>query len=309
MKRRQFVKQGLKTGILTSMAGLMMPNINLLYGKNGNSRIADAYDLVAVKGGQPGQMFDRAIQSLGGMKAFVNKGQTVVIKPNIGWDTTPERAANTNPELVARIVKQCIAAGAKDVFVFDHTCDNWTKCYRSSGIEKYVKEAGGKIVAGNSENYFHEVTLTGTKKLKTVKIHELVLESDVFINVPVLKHHSSTKISLAMKNLMGTVWDRKYWHRNDLHRCIAEFPTYRKPDLNVMDGYAILKRNGPRGVSDSDVLLSKSLLISSDIVAIDSAAAKIFGIDPNSIPYIRYASEENIGTIDLSKLNINRIKI
>lgn len=303
------MKRGLKAGILTGMAGLAIPNINLLYGKNGNSRIAGPYDLVAVKGGAPGQMFTKAIESLGGMKAYVKKGQKVVVKPNIAWDTPPERAANTNPELVAEVVKHCLAAGAKEVYVFDHTMDNWTKSYRSSGIDKYVKEAGGKMVSGNSESYFQNVTLTGTQKLKNVKVHELILESDVFINVPVLKHHSSTKLSLAMKNLMGSIWDRRYWHRNDLHRCIAEFPTYKRPNLNVIDGYAILKRNGPRGVSTSDVLISKSLLVSGDLVAIDAAAAKIFGMDPASIPYIKYADAEGLGTMDLSKLNINRIKI
>ncbi len=309
MKRRQFVKKGLQAGLLTGAVSLAVPNINLLYGKNGNSKIAGSYDLVAVKGGMPAQMFSKAIESLGGMKAYVKKGQKVVVKPNIAWDTPPDRAADTNPELVGEIVKQCLAAGAREVYVFDHTMDNWTKSYRSSGIDKYVKEAGGKIVPGNTESYFHEVTLTGTKKLRNVKVHELVLESDVFINVPVLKSHSSTKLSLAMKNLMGAVWDRRYWHRNDLHRCIAEFPTFKKPDLNVVDGYAILKRNGPRGVSTSDVLISKSLLVSSDIVAVDAAAARIFGIDPASVPYIRYADAEGLGTMDLSKLNINKIKI
>jgi uncharacterized protein (DUF362 family) len=308
MKRRNFLEAGLKTGMLTGMVGLALPNLNFLYGKNG-AKAAETYDLVAVKGGEPKQMFDQAIASLGGMQTYVKKGQTVVIKPNIGWDTTPERAANTNPELVGRIVEQCLAAGAKDVYVFDHTCDTWTKCYNSSGIEKYVKEAGGKMVSGDSESYYQEVNLTGTEVLKTAKVHELILESDVFINVPVLKHHSSTQLSLAMKNLMGAVWDRRYWHRNDLNRCIAEFPTYRKPDLNIMDGYAILKRNGPRGVSDSDVLVSKSLLISQDIVAIDAASAKIFGMEPAQIGYIKYAAEENLGTMDLSSLNINRIKM
>ncbi len=309
MKRRQFVQKSIKAGLLTGVAGLTVPNINLLYGKNENRAIAGAYDLVAVKGGEPGMMFDKAIQSLGGMSAYVKKGQTVVVKPNIGWDTTPDRAANTNPELVGRIVKHCIEAGAKEVYVFDHTCDNWVKCYRSSEIEKYAKEVGGKVVPGNSEGNYQEVTLTGTQKLKTVKVHEKVLEADVFINVPVLKHHSSTKLSLAMKNLMGVVWDRRYWHRNDLHRCIAEFPKFRKPDLNIIDGYAILKRNGPRGVSRSDVLVSKSLLVSPDIVAIDAAATKIFGMDPAQVPYIRYADEMGVGTMDLANLNINRIKV
>jgi len=305
MKRRDFVKKSMNAGVLAGASSLGLVSFNNLAG----SAVTSGYDLVAVKGGEPDTMFDRAIASLGGIKSLVKRGQSVVIKPNIGWDTSPERAANTNPKLVKRIIEHCKQAGAKDVYVFDHTCDTWTKCYTNSGIEKAVKEAGGKMVSGSSEGYYHLLESTTTKRLKSVKVHELILESDIFINVPILKHHSSTRITSAMKNLMGIVWDRRYWHNNDLNQCIGEFPLYRKPDLNVVDAYAILKRNGPRGVSIADVLYPKSLLISSDIVAIDAAAVKIFGNEPDRIPYIRIADELNIGTKDLSRLSINRIKI
>src|SRR5690606_37119210 len=135
-------------------------------------------------------------------------------------------------------------AGAKDVFVFDNTCDNWVKCYANSGIERAAKDAGAKVVGGNTENYYQLVTVNGVS-LKTAKVHELVLSSDVFINVPILKHHSSTRITVSMKNLMGVVWDRGYWHRNNLHQCIADFAAFKKPDLNVVDAYAVMMRNGP----------------------------------------------------------------
>ena len=254
-------------------------------------------------------MFDKGIQSLGGMKAFIKKGQSVVVKPNIGWDAIPERAANTNPLLIKRIIQSCFEAGAKDVYVFDHTCDNWNRCYSNSGIENAVKDAGGKIVSGESEGYYQQVTVKNGKKLTDAKVHELILESDVFINVPILKHHSSADLTISMKNLMGIVWDRGYWHRNDLQQCIADFATYRKPDLNIVDAYFVMKRNGPRGVSKEDVLTLKSQIISSDIVAADAAAAKLFGADPNDIDHIRIAHEMKIGNMNLDQLNINRIKI
>jgi uncharacterized protein (DUF362 family) len=252
-------------------------------------------------------MFEKAILSLGGMKAFVKKGQKVVVKPNIGWDVPPERAGNTNPKLVARIVKHCLDAGAGEVYVFDNTCDNWAKCYKSSGIEKAVKDSGGKIAPGNTEGYYHAVEVKQGKNLKNAKVHELILGTDVFINVPVLKHHSSAELSLSMKNLMGVVWDRGFWHRNDLNQCIADYATYRKPDLNIIDGYRVMMRNGPRGVSEADVVTMKQLLISTDMVAIDAAATKIFGSDPADIPYIRKANDLKVGRMDLKSLNINRI--
>jgi uncharacterized protein (DUF362 family) len=265
------------------------------------------YDMVAVKGGEPEVMFDEAIAALGGMGVFVKKGQKVVIKPNIGWDVDPERAGNTNPKLVKRIIEHCYQAGAGKVYVFDNTCDNWDKCYSRSGIELAVKDAGGKIVPGNTESYYQSVQIPQGIKLKEAKVHELILDSDVFINVPVLKHHSSSRLTIAMKNRMGEVWDRGYWHRNDLHQCIADFSTFRKPDLNIVDAYRVMLKNGPRGVSFDDVSLMKQLLISPDIVAIDAASAKIFGSEPYDIGYIRIAEEMKIGTANLQSLNIKRI--
>ena len=301
MDRRKFIKASLVTSGAVAFGGYssVYPFIS--------SSLSYPYDLVAIKGGEPEAMFDKAIASLGGMKNFVKKNQKVVIKPNIGWDVIPELAANTNPNLVARIIKHCFDAGAKDVYVFDHTCDNWNRCYTNSGIEKAVKDAGGKIVSGASESYYHEVNVKNGKRLTSSKVHELILESDVFINVPILKHHSSGRLTVGMKNLMGVVWDRGYWHKNDLQQCIADFATFKKPDLNIVDAYLVMKRNGPRGVSKDDVLTLKSQIISTDIVAADAAAAKMFGMDIADIPYLNYADELKVGRKDLSKLNINRI--
>jgi len=267
------------------------------------------YDLVAVKGGEPEVMFDKAIASLGGMQEFVPKGGKVLVKPNIGWDVTPERAGNTHPKLVGRIIEQCLSAGAKEVSVFDHTCEHWVQCYRNSGIERAVKDAGGKIVSGDSEGYYQKVAVPNGKRLTEAKVHELLLDADVFINVPILKHHSSSLVTIGMKNLMGVVWDRAYWHRNDLHQCIADFASFRKPTLTVVDAYNVLMQNGPRGVSAEDVVPMKSLIVSRDFVAADAAAAKLFGAEPGDIPYIQLAAEMHLGRIDLNALSINRIKL
>jgi len=254
-------------------------------------------------------MFDTAIEALGGMKKFVTSGQKVVVKPNIGWDVPPERAANTNPRLISRIVEHCFNAGAKEVLVFDNTCNDWNKCYSNSGIEKAVKDAGGKMVPGNTEGYYHEVEVAQGKSLKNSQVHELILESDVFINVPVLKHHAATDLSISMKNLMGIIWDRRYWHRNDLHQCIADFTTYSKPDLNIIDAYRVMQKNGPRGVSVDDVGLYKSQIISADIVAADASATKLFGTEPEDVDYIKIADQMGVGTMDLKSLNIKRIML
>ncbi|MFC2133436.1 DUF362 domain-containing protein [Bacteroidota bacterium] len=309
MDRREFFKKSIGAGIAAGTAITFGGFSNIIAKSKTNISTGSAFDLVAVRGGEPAAMFDRAVNSLGGMKNFVKSNQTVVVKPNIGWDTTPERGANTNPDLVYRIVEQCINAGAKDVYVFDHTCDTWQRAYKNSGIEKAVNDAGGTIVSGDSEGYYQDVEIKVGKSLKSAKVHQLILDSDVFINVPVLKHHSSASLTVTMKNLMGVVWDRRYWHRNNLHQCIADYAAFNKPTLNVVDAYAVMKRNGPRGISTADVVSMKSLLVSTDMVASDAAAAKLFGMEPEQIPYIKIAHDMNVGSMDLKTLNIDRIKI
>ncbi len=308
MKRREFITKSIGAGLLAG-TGFSLIKFDNIFASEKDISKTEKYDLVAVMGGEPETMFDKAIASYGGMGRFVKKNQKVVVKPNIGWDSTPELAADTNPKLVKRIVEHCIQAGAKEVVVFDYTCDNWQQCYENSGIEKAVKDAGGKIVQGNIESYYHPVKIVKGKNLTNAKEHELILEADVFINVPVLKNHGGSSLSISMKNLMGIVWDRRYWHRNNLHQCIADYATYRKPTLNVVDAYRAIKKGGPKGGSLNDVVLLKSLLISEDMVSADAAGAKLLGIDPKTVDYIRIASEMGAGRIDLDQLKINRIKV
>ena len=304
MKRRDFIVKGAGIGL----AGALISNFG------GMSAVVmpaeeGQYYLVAVSGGEAVDMFDKAMEALGGMGKFVKSGQKVVVKPNLGWDAPPERAANTNPQLIARIVKSCFEAGASQVVVFDHTCDQWNRCYSNSKIEESARNAGARVVQGDDESFYNEVSVPDGKSLKKTKVHKEVLNADVLINVPILKNHNSTTVSLAMKNLMGVVWDRRYYHSNDLSQCIADFITYRKPDLNIIDGYRMLTRNGPRGVSTADVSDLKALIAGRDIVAVDAAATLMFGSDPKDINHIRIANEMGLGTMDLNKLSINRIKM
>ncbi|MFP4621790.1 MAG: DUF362 domain-containing protein [Bacteroidales bacterium] len=306
MKRREFLKKSLGAGIFAgSVASLGSGRI---FANTVNNESLP-YDLVAIKDGKPEKMFDRAIEAMGGMGNFVKSGQQVVIKPNIGWDVSPERAGNTNPDLVKRIIEHCYEAGAKKVFVFDHTCDEWRKTYDTSGIEKAAKDADATVAPGHSEDYYQTVEIPNGETLKEAKEHELILESDVFINVPILKDHNSARLTIAMKNLMGAIWDRSFWHRNGLQQCIADFASYRQPDLNIVDAYRVMKRNGPRGVSTNDVALMKYQILSDDMVAVDAAATKIYGMEVGEVGHIKIAGEKGYGETDLSKLNVERLSI
>ncbi len=268
------------------------------------------WDLVAVRNGGAVDMFEAGIAELGGMQAFVRKGQHVVVKPNIAWDQPPELPANTNPELCAAIVRHCLKAGASKVTVFDHTCHNWERSYKTSGIAEAVTNAGGEMAPANLEQHYREVDLPKAKTVKKALVHKLMLDSDVFINVPVLKHHGGAKLSLTMKNLMGVVWDRRFFHKNGLDQCIADLCfTPKKPDLNIIDAYRILRKHGPQGRALEDGEIAKYQMLGRDMVALDAAAAKLFGMDPADLGFVRIAGEMGAGKADLAKVRIKRITL
>jgi uncharacterized protein (DUF362 family) len=313
MKRRQFLKTG---AIVSAGAALSLKFDNLQAALQTNTvRLESLPDLVAVMGGEPEIMLDKALEALGGIDRFVKKGQKIVIKPNIGWDRTPELAGNTNPKLIGALTEKCIKAGASKVTVFDHTCDDWKKCYASSGIEAAVKAAGGIIVPGNDEKYYSkEIALPNALSLKSIKIHDALIEADAWINVPILKNHGGAKLSCAMKNLMGIVWDRRFFHSNDLQQCIADVCTWnKKPVLNIVDSYRLLFQNGPQGKSAADVATVKTLIASQDIVAADTAALQFFNqvkkLDLDAVKHIEMGQTHRLGTTDLKNITIQRIKI
>ena len=164
------------------------------------------------------------------------------------------------------------------------------------------------------EEDYREVDIPGAVNMKKAKVHRLILDSDVFFNVPVLKHHGGAKLTCAMKNFMGLVWDRRHMHANNLQQCIADICTLqKKPALNVVDAYRVMKTNGPRGQSADDVVLAKGLFVSPDIVAVDTAATKFFNqireMPMESVGHLANGQALNIGTTDLDKLNVKRIKL
>ena len=311
MTRKDFLKAVAIAGMTTIFSSAAPFSVLAQQGKNAAG--ADV-DLVALMGGEPGPMFEKGIEVLGGMKRFVDRGAKVVIKPNIGWDKKPELAANTNPELIVAMINAAKDCGAKEIVVFDNTCDNWRKCYENSGIEEAAKKAGAIVMPANEERHYREVSLPKAKVLKKTQIHQAILDCDVWFNVPVLKNHGGAKMTIAMKNLMGIVRDRQAFHRLGLDQAIADIGTYEKPAcLNVVDAYRAMKSNGPRGRNEADVVTPKCLFMSTDPVAVDVAAIRTFNqfqkMPLENVRYVAMAEELNLGVADLSKLNVERVRM
>ena len=304
LTRRDFIKMGIAAGFALTLEPVsdLLPAI-----AQPSSGSGGGIDIVAIKNSPAEKMFEAGIKELGGMSRFVKKGQIVVIKPNIGWARTPAEGANTNPELVAKIVELCYREGARKVYVFDNSCEFWRDCYRKSGIEKAALDNNAVVVPANREKNYKTIAIKDAAALKTVKAHELFIEADVIINVPVLKHHGGTQMTASLKNLMGAAWDRRFFHLNGLSQCIAEFSSFRKPDLTVIDAYRVIGAHGPRGLSDKDAVLEMTQLIGTDMVALDTAAAMILGYDPLKISHIAIAEKFGAGKMALDKLNIKKM--
>ena len=266
-------------------------------------------DLVVVRGGDPEALARKAIEALGGMKCFVKKGDNVIIKPNIGPAMrTYEYAATTNPWLVAAVVKLCLEAGAGRVRVMDKPFSGTAESgFINSGIREQVEKAGGEIELMSRFKYASTDIPMG-RDIRKWDIYEDILKADALINMPIAKQHGSSLLTLGMKNLMGTVNSAQLFHLN-LHQRIADLASRIKPTLTIIDAIRILTANGPTGGNLKDVEKPDTVIAGTDIVAVDSYATSLFGLQPDDIPYIKIAAGMGLGSNDLSKLEIKEITL
>ncbi len=244
-----------------------------------------------------------AIAAVGGMKRFVKTGDTVVIKPNIGWDRKPEYAANTHPLVVKAIAEDCIRAGAKRIKVFDNTCNDVRRCYQNSGIQDAVKGLRGVEMKFMDNERYKPVKIGGVF-LKEWELYDEALSADVFINVPIAKHHSLTRLSLGLKNMMGIMGgNRGYLHRS-MEDALADVNGAVKSHLVVIDATRILLNHGPQGGDLKDVKVLNKVVATTDIVAADAYATTLFGMKPQEIATTMLAHRRGLGEMDLSKIRV-----
>jgi uncharacterized protein (DUF362 family) len=280
--------------------------------KNPNSRkkraVTTDHDLVKVKGTDPAAMTKYAVETLGGMGRFVRSGDVVVIKPNIGWDRSPETGANTNPFVVAALVEMCYAVGAKRVNVFDNTCNAPERCYANSGIRQAAESKGAKVYYTDNWN-FVKAQFPYDSPMEGWPVYRDAIECDSFINVPVLKHHGLTGLTLGMKNLMGICGGSRGLIHLDIGKKLVDMADFIKPDLTVIDGYRYLTRNGPTGGNLADVQALNTVVASADFTLADVYSCRLVGKDPSSIPYIAHAIERGFGKAYYAEKDIVELSV
>ena len=262
------------------------------------------------------KMVRSGIRAIGGMDKLVSRGDNVVIKPNIAWDRKPEYAVNTNPLVVATLVGMCIEAGANRVKVFDHTCaSNPDTSYTNSGIEKAAREAGA-VVRHVNKGLFKKIKIPDGKVLDSWQFYEELIyqdETDILINVPIAKQHSTSRLSMALKNTLGMVGGNRGSLHKDIHPKISDLNKVVKVDLTILDAFRTLKLHGPTGGRledvDNNFENARRLVFCVDPVAVDSYGATLFGYKGRDIGYIRESYEAGLGEIDYELRGFEAITI
>jgi uncharacterized protein (DUF362 family) len=296
MKRRTFVKNS-----LLFSGAMALPSLLPGQAKPGGTLVA------RVQGESPYEITKRAVAEIGGMAKIIARGDVVMVKPNIGWNRTVEQAACTNPEVLRALIELVFNAGAKKVIVMDNTCHKAEECYERSGIGAMAKKAGAEV------RYCDENRLV-THNFKGEYLGEWpvfrdFLEVDKFINVPILKHHSSSDLSIAMKNLYGIVGGNRGKLHRDLGENIADLANSFTSHLVLVDAYRILLRNGPVGGRLSDVELRRTVIASTSIMHADVTATVLFGKDPKQMEFLQAAFSRKMGEIETAKIPLKSLAI
>jgi uncharacterized protein (DUF362 family) len=232
-----------------------------------------------------------ALDGVGGLKRFVKAGEKVVIKPNIGWDRTPAQAANTNPILVAEVVRLCLAAGAAEVIVTDVSCNDPRRCFLRSGIKEEAEKAGAVVRLPGEEDY----VLTDLSEWPVLKYF---LECDRLINMPIVKQHSLSSCTLGMKNFYGILGGSRNQLHQQIDQSIVDLAAFCRPTLVITDATRVLVRNGPTGGSLADVSVLDTVICATDQVAADARAAELLGLQPERVRHLRLAAASGLGQLD-----------
>ncbi len=283
-------------------------------------------DIAAVEGDPSsyGDITERAVNEVGGIEHFVKKGDRVVITPNMGWMRTPDQAATTHPDVIRRLVQLCERAGASRITVLDYALDDWKLAFKICGAEDAIKGTSARLLSPNQSTMYKKVNVASAVPDKTTdgvdydpmhhydRIEQFlprdIIEADAFIVNPVVKNHEAAVITIAMKKLMGCIWNRKDYHRYGLHHCIAELNMYLRPTLIVTDATRALQTRGPKG--PGIVTTPNKVLAGFDPVAMDSYSCQFLtveGITPDQVPHLTWGYELGRGQIDTTQLNIKEI--
>mgnify|MGYP005850510565 FL=1 len=305
MNRREFLKRSAQYAAVGA-AGLSLPGmIERVYS-------ADKEPNIVVANGNPGPATRAAVGAFGGMGRFVKPGDKVVIKPNMSFPNPPDWGTTTHPDVVRELTLMCAEAGASSVLVLDNPLRSSELCLVRSGVRKACEDLPQAHVQGlTSKAFYEEIKIPEGKALFSTMVMKKVLEADVLIAAPVAKSHGATGVSLALKGMMGLIYDRKDFHLNlDIDVAVVDLCTVLKPKLTVIDASRILSEGGPGG--PGKVIPMNKIIASRDMVAADSMAVELgtwYGrkFKSRQVRHIQLADQRGLGHMDLASQTVKEV--
>ena len=259
--------------------------------------------MAIVRGTDRAVMVERGVKALGGMEAFIQKGDRVLVKVNAAFATPASLGATTNPETLAAVAGLCFKAGAAQVLVTDNPINNPDSCFEISGLAGAARTAGARIIAPRAA-LFAPLSLPGGKLLQNWPVMAGVFPgvTRVIVVSPV-KDHQRAGASMTLKNFYGFLGGRRNVFHQDINGIITELAQLLKPTLCVLDGTVSMMTNGPTGGSLSDLKDTGTMVISTDPVAADAVGVELLGRTLADVPYILMAEKAGAGQADYHRLN------
>jgi uncharacterized protein (DUF362 family) len=268
-------------------------------------RPVGAVGLAIARGKDPGVNVRRAVEAVGGMGAFVRRGERVLVKPNAGWNRVPDQAANTEPAVVAEVVRLVLEAGAAEVWVADAPVNAPDRCFARSGIAEAARRAGARVVVPAARDF--RLARIGGVTLGEGEVLWPLLEADRVVNIPVVKQHGLTRATLGMKNWYGVLGGHRARLHQDIHQSVVDLAAMVRPTLTVLDGTRALLANGPSGGSLDDVKRLDTIAVSADPVALDAFGASLLDLGPSELPSLALAARAGLGVADWRSLKVDEI--
>ena len=178
--------------------------------------------------------------------------------------------------------------------------------YAASGIAEAAKKAGAEVLFLDRTRF--RETAIGGDRIKSIPIHPAILECDLVLNVPVVKHHRLATATLCMKNYMGVIEKRNLFHQA-IPECLVDITRFMKPQICVLDAVRILTDHGPKGGDLKDVAMPLALAAGTDIVALDAWGAEVLGLKVADVPSIGLGEAAGLGRSDYRSLALKEIAV
>jgi len=312
--RRDMIVRMVKTGLLTAITGAAGWR---LYDGNGpsapsaveTSTILPSFSIdtmtpqvAIVHGRNREKTVGLGIKALGGIEAFVKKGERVLLKVNAAFATPPALSATTHPDLVAALAHLCLNAGAAEVRVTDNPINDPATCFELTGIGPAARAAGARVVLPRP-SFFRPVSVERGRLIQNWPVFMSALDGiDKVIGVAPVKDHHRSGASMTMKNWYGLLGGRRNIFHQGIHDIIYELALMMRPSLVVLDGTTTMFANGPTGGALDDLKQTDTMIVGTDPVAVDTVGARLLEKTIEALPYLTKAEAAGLGTTDLGAL-------